>query len=76
MVRRKVATHPIVGHYMEDHPGVGNMPYQMTVIKFERKKLSRQAREGQVITEAKADKVLNGRGDWGLNLTSPKSMND
>ena len=76
MVKRKVATYPIVGHYMEDHPGVGNMPYQMTVIKFERKKLSRQAREGQVITEAKADKVLNGRGDWGQNLPSPKSMND
>ena len=52
------------------------MPYQMTVIKFERKNLSRQAREGQVITEAKADKVLNGRGDWGQNLPSPKSMND
>ena len=68
MIRRKDASHPIVEHFHSDQPNDEDMPYEMKVVRHERKNLYRQAGEGQLICNFKGDTILNGRGDWGQNL--------
>ena len=58
----------MVEHSAQKHPESKNMPFSMKINKFEHKNLHRQASEGQMITNSKADNLLNGRGDWGQNL--------
>ena len=66
-IRRGDPNHPIVAHYLEDHPGL-EPSCGMKVIGFQEKNVYRQAKEGCLIADFSGDKLLNSRGDWGQNL--------
>ena len=70
-MRRQDPEHPMVSHFLEDHPGWAP-DCIMKVVKFEEKNVYRQAREGYLISNFTGDKLLNGRGDWGQNLPPPQ----
>ena len=58
---------PLVEHHLEHHRGEP-IAFQMKVLKFIPSPLWRQAREAFMITNSKADLILNRKGEWGQNL--------
>ena len=59
--------HPLVAHYVVDHPGV-EVDTEMKVISYQEKPLYRQVLEGVLIRDSKEEKILNAKGEWGQNL--------
>ena len=58
---------PLVEHHCEDHQGE-TPEFQMKVLSFHNRPLSRQVEEAHLIDGFKGHKTMNRKGEWGQNL--------
>ena len=62
-------TYALVKHWEEVHQTMTPPPkYSYTLLKTHKTALDRQVWEGVYISFEKSDHILNGKGEWGMNL--------
>ena len=68
-LRSKNQTYAVVKHWEEVHPQMRTPPkYNYQVIKSHKSAFERQVWEAVLINHEEADMVMNGKGEWGMNL--------
>ena len=61
------AESPLAEHHQEDHGGETPM-FQMKVVSYHSRPLSRQIEEAHLIDNFRGHKIMNRKGEWGQNL--------